>query len=207
MLEMQAPPDNAAILFDGGELTNWKKLDGSPAVWQVTDGVMTCTEGSIISDETFTDAYVHVEFRVPDTEGTGNSGVYMQGRYEIQVIADDVPDLPGLKACGGIYNQHAPLVKADRPRMAWQSFDIVFRAPRVDEAGEVLEQARITAFQNGMLIHNNVSIEGPTGGHMDENEAEPGPLLLQDHGRQPVSYRNIWMVHLPEEGSEDYEPK
>jgi len=207
MLDTQRPPENAVVLFDGGELTNWKKLDGSPAVWEVADGIMTCTEGNIISDETFTDACVHVEFRVPDTEDTGNSGVYIQGRYEIQVIADDVPHLPGLKACGAIYNEHAPLVKADRPRMEWQSFDIIFRAPRMDDAGEVAEKARTTVLHNGVVIQNNVSITGPTGSHMDENIAEPGPLLLQDHGHQPVSYRNIWMVHLPEKGPDEYEPR
>ncbi len=206
MLEMQRPPENAVILFDGGELTNWKKLDGSPAVWEVADGIMTVTEGNIITDETFTDAYVHVEFRIPDTEGTGNSGVYLQGRYEIQVLGGDV-DLPGIKACGAIYNQHAPLVDANGPRMAWQSFDIIFRAPRMNEAGELAEQPRVTVLHNDVVIHNNASIAGPTGGHMDENVAEPGPLLLQDHGHQPVSYRNIWMVRLPEKASDDYEPK
>ena len=204
---LQTPPENAVILFDGADLTNWRRLDGSPATWEVADGVMTCTEGSIISDETFTDAFVHVEFRIPATEGTGNSGVYLQGRYEIQVIAGDVPDLPGLKACGCIYNQHAPLVKADRPRMQWQSFDIIFRAPRMDDGGEVSEQARVTVLHNGVVIQNNVSIAGPTGSHMDENIAEPGPLLLQDHGHQPVSYRNVWLVHLPEKASDEYEPK
>jgi len=206
MLEMQTPPENAVILFNGEDLSNWRKLDGSPAVWEVADGIMTCTEGNIITDETFTDAYVHVEFRVPD-EGTGNSGVYLQGRYEIQVIADDVPDLPGLKSCGAIYNQHAPLVNASNPRMQWQSFDAIFRAPRMDDAGEVAEQARITVLHNGAAIQNNVGIVGPTGAHMDEKVGEPGPLLLQDHGHQPVSYRNVWLVHLPEEGSDSYEPK
>lgn len=199
-MEMQAPPENAVTLFDGTDLGAWHKADGSPATWEVADGIATCNHtGSMISKELFEDCFVHVEFLIP-AEGPGNSGVYLQGRYELQVLAHDYPDLSAEKRCGAIYNVHPPLQDANRVRLQWQSFDIVFRAPRFDEAGEKTENARVTVLQNGRVIQNNVEIAGPTGGHVDENEAGPGPVMLQDHGGNPVSYRNVWALHLPRPG-------
>lgn len=201
----------AVILFDGKSLSNWRRRDGAPATWKVEDGVMTVAKGDILSGETFRDAFLHVEFRVPDMpgakgQGKGNSGVYLQGRYEIQVLDSYGISIPGKGDCGAIYNQFAPLTNACKPPMEWQAYDIIFRAARVNEAGEVIEQARMTLLQNGQVIHNNVVLEGPTGGAVDQKVGEPGPLLLQDHGN-PVQYRNIWMVHLPLAGSDTYEPR
>jgi len=203
-------PDNAVMLFNGQDVSNWHQRDGSPAIWEVEDGVMTTTKGDIITEETFTDAWLHVEFKEPDMpeatgQAKGNSGVYVQGRYEIQVLDSYGWDIPGKGDCGAIYNQHAPLVNACKPALEWQTYDIIFRAARFDENGELAENARMTVFQNEMIIHNNVELFGVTGGPLDEDMDKPGPLMLQYHGDE-LQYRNIWLVHLPEAASDDYEP-
>jgi len=210
---MFGKPAKAVTLFDGGPLSNWRRRDGSPALWQVEGGVMTVVPGSgdICSEVQFTDAWMHVEWCEPDMpdktgQAKGNSGVYLQGRYEIQVLDSYGWESPGLGDCGAVYNQFAPLVNACKPAGEWQTYDIIFRAARVDETGRVLSNARLTVFQNGVVIHNNVELLGPTGGALDEDVAQPGPLLLQDHG-DPVSYRNVWLVHLPLQGSTTYEPR
>ena len=208
---MSKPVEGAVVLFNGKDVSNWHQRDGKPATWQVEDGVMTVGKGDILSNETFTDAFVHVEFRLPDMpeakgQAKGNSGVYVQGRYEIQVLDSYGINIPGKGDCGAIYDQFAPLVNACKPALEWQSYDIIFRAPRANEAKEVTEPARITVLQNGQVIHNNVELPGPTGGAVDHNLGEPGPLLLQDHG-DLVQYRNVWLVHLPLAGSDTYEPR
>lgn len=196
-MDIYEPPSrNAVVLFDGTDLSAWHKRGDEPATWVVHDGIVSCNAtGNIISNEQFNDCYVHVEFFIP-AEGPGNSGVYLQGRYEIQVLSHDYPDLPAEKVCGSIYNVHAPLQPVPQARETWQSFDIIFRAPRTDDAGGKVENARITVIHNGLVIHNNVEIPAPTGGHLDEAEGTPGPLMLQDHGGNPVSFRNVWAVHL-----------
>jgi len=192
----EPPSENAIVLFDGTDLSAWHKKGGEAATWVVEDGILSCNAtGNIMSDEQFEDCYAHVEFFIP-AEGPGNSGVYLQGRYEIQVLSHDYPDLPDEKVCGSIYNIHAPLQPVEQARETWQSFDIIFRAPRMDDAGEKVDNARTTVVHNGMVIQNNVEIPGPTGGHLDEDEGTPGPLMLQDHGGNPVSFRNVWAVHL-----------
>jgi len=208
-----APPPGAVVLFNGKDLGNWHTRDGSPAGWEVADEVMTVVRGTgdIVSDETYHDAYVHLEWMEPNMpeatgQAKGNSGVYLQGRYEIQVLDSYGWAIPGLGDCGGIYNMHAPLVNACRPALAWQTYDIIFRAARVNQLGWVLEPARITVLQNGIVIQNNVTLYAPTGGAVDQKLGEPGPLLLQDHG-DPVQYRNVWLVHLPMGASEEYGPR
>lgn len=205
-------PDNAVVLFDGTSLANWTSRDGSPAGWRVENGVMTVVPGTgdILSTEQFLDAWVHVEWCEPDMpeatgQAKGNSGVYLQGRYEIQVLDSYGWAVPGKGDCGALYDQFAPLVNACRPALEWQTYDLVFRAARLNDAGEVVENARLTAFQNGQVIHNNVITLGVTGGPLDTQEGVPGPLRLQDHG-DLVQYRNLWLVHLPQTSSPDYEP-
>ncbi len=199
-------------LFDGSGFEGWRTRDGAEVAWALADDAMTVVPkgGSIVTEETFTDCFLHLEFRCPvmpeaTGQAKGNSGVYLQGRYEIQVLDSSGWAVPGQGDCGAIYNQHAPLVNACKPGGEWQSYDIIFRAARVNEQGEVTDYPRMTVFLNGVLIHNNAMLSGPTGGHLDENLGEPGPLMLQDH-RDAVSFRNIWLIHLPEEASTEYEP-
>jgi len=204
--DLRTPPANATVLFNGKDLNNWRQRDGKPAAWKIADGVMTASGGDIMTQLTFEDAFIHVEFREPkrpDPAG-GNSGVYLHGRYELQVLDSYGTKIPGKGDCGGIYAQFAPLVNASKPPLEWQSFDVVFRAPRVDDSGKVIEQARMTVLHNGVVIHNNVEVLGPTGSALDDKVSEPGPLLLQDHG-SPVQYRNVWLVRLPLKGSDTYE--
>lgn len=205
-MPLRTPPAGAIVLFNGKDLHNWRRRDGQPATWKIKDGVMTASGGDIMTQLTFEDAFIHVEFREPKRPdpARGNSGVYLQGRYELQVIDSYGTNLPGKGDCGGIYAQFAPLVNASKPPLEWQSYDVVFRAPRVDDSGKVIEQARMTVLQNDILIHNNVQVLGPTGSALDDKVTQPGPLLLQDHG-SPVQYRNVWMVRLPLKGSDTYE--
>ncbi len=204
------PPANAKVLFNGKDLNNWHTREGKPAGWEVSDGVMTVVKGTgdVVTDEKFTDFRLHVEWMEPDMpdatgQAKGNSGVYLQGRYEIQVLDSYGIEVPGRGDCGGVYDQFAPLVNACKPALEWQSYDIIFRAARFDDSGELESNARVTVLQNGVVIQNNVEVKGPTGGAMDEELDEPGPLLLQDHGN-PVKYRNVWLVPLPLEGSDKY---
>ncbi|MCE2395519.1 DUF1080 domain-containing protein [Candidatus Poribacteria bacterium] len=207
---IQTPPEAAVVLFDGKDLSNWTKFDGGAPAWGVADNAMTVTAGGgdIVSREEFTDFLLHLEFMTPDMpdatgQAKGNSGVFLQGRYEIQVLDSYGIDVPGMGDCGAIYNQFASLVNACKPPLEWQTYDVVFRAARVDESGEIEENARVTVLQNGVVIQNNVQIQGATGGATDDDAAAPGPLRLQDHGN-PVKYRNIWAVPLPLKGSEVY---
>jgi hypothetical protein len=154
--------------------------------------------GDILSKEAFGSAQIHVEFMTPVTSGRGqdrgNSGVYIQGRYEVQVLdsfqSETYPD----GQCGAVYKQHSPLVNACRPPGEWQAYDIVFRAPTF-ESGKKVANARLTVFHNGVLIHDDVELTGPTGAAGRGQEGPTGPLLLQDHGHE-VKFRNIWIRSL-----------
>lgn len=206
------PPPNAVMLFNGKDLSNWHYRSGEPALyWPVENGVITVARGDIVSGEIFDDAFIHVEFMIPDMpqatgQGKGNSGIHVQGRYEIQLLDSYGINIPGKGDCGAIYAQHAPLVNACKPPLEWQSFDIIFRAPRVDESGTVIERGRMTILQNGIVIQNNAEVLGVNVGPANVNIGEPGPLMIQDHGA-PLKFRNIWLVHLPPKGSDTYGPQ
>lgn len=206
------PPLDAIVLFNGNDLTNWTTRASTPARWKVEGGVLEVVPGTgdIMSMECLTDFFLHLEFRCPDMpEATGqtkaNSGVFLQGRYEIQILDSYGIEWPGKGDCGAIYKQCAPLVNACKPPLVWQTYDVVFRAARVQGA-EITEPARVTVLQNGRVIHNNVQLEGVTKGAINAQVGEPGPLVLQDHGA-PVTYRNIWVISLPLEGSNTYGPR
>ena len=207
------PPDGAIVLFDstnGVEAFTTRK--GSPALWLLhDDGSVRTNGGDIASRERFVDFYLHLEFwcndSPPDVKGQGraNSGVFLQGRYELQVLDSwNIDHEPGKGDCGALYNYAAPLVNASRPPEQWQTYDVFFRAPRfAGENGAKTENARVTALQNGLVIHNNVELPRQTGAAFDENYEQPGPLLLQDHGND-VRYRNIWIAPLHNQGADFY---
>ena len=206
----QTPPESAVVLFNGKDLSNWTTRDGGEPRWNVADDIITVEPrtGDIMTKETFTDHFLHVEFMCPDMpeatgQGKGNSGVFLQGRYEIQVLDSYGIEVPGKGDCGSIYNQFAPLVNACKPALEWQTYDVIFRAPRLNDAGEMLANVRATVIQNGLVILNNVQLPGMTGANIDSAVGKPGPLLLQDHGNH-LKFRNIWAVPLPLEGSDQY---
>jgi hypothetical protein len=197
------PPAGAVVLFDGENLYQWQhpKKPG-PVEWKLVDDAMEAQRGagSIITKRKFTDLKLHLEFRTPFMpkargQGRGNSGVYLQGRYEVQVL-----DSYGLEGrdneCGGVYKVAAPLVNMCAPPMQWQSYDIVFRAPRFDAAGAAVKNACLTVLHNGVKIHDSVEAPRPTAAASDSRVTDPGGIYLQDHGN-PVQYRNIWLVELP----------
>jgi hypothetical protein len=209
-------PEGAETLFDGTNLDGWKHGDGRPAEWLVKDGTMEIVAGtgSIISKYVHRDCYLHLEFRcsdMPDVEGQkkSNSGVFLQNRYEIQVLDSYGWNVPGTGDCGALYNHHAPLVNACRPAMEWQTYDAFFRAPRFAAGRKKVENARLTLFHNGVLIHNNVEQWCTTPGNPpppDDWDTSPGPIQLQDH-KDVLWYRNVWLLPLAEAGSGDYKPK
>ena len=199
-------PRGAISLYSGKAedlSANWyRRGTQSPPNWTVSgDGIATPRGTDITSKQEFGDCYLHVEFREPtDANGnpvaSGNSGVGLQGRYEIQIL-NSYGSRPERHGCGALYSQKAPRVNASKKVGEWQSFDIVFRAPRLDASGQVTEQPRLTLFQNGVLIQNNESFNGPTGIQYGDFRGQPptGPLVLQgDH--DPVQFRNIWIVPL-----------
>ncbi|MCX8053653.1 MAG: DUF1080 domain-containing protein [Armatimonadetes bacterium] len=193
-------PSDALILFDGKDLSHWMYVDSAkPAQWKIQDGYMEVQGGSIYSKQTFGDHQLHVEFWLPKMDASSgqtraNSGVYMHGLYEIQVF-DSYGLPPDRSACGAIYNVTAPMVNACRPPERWQTFDILFRAPRFDETGKKIANAVVSVIHNGVWILDNAVVAGPTAGSMTHNESPTGPVMLQDHDC-PVRYRNIWVRPL-----------
>ena len=192
------PPEGAIVLFDGTDLSAWVKRDGkTDADWPVDDGIMTVGKGNIMTKKPFGDFQLHLEFNVPympnaKGQARGNSGVYLGGIYELQVL-----DSYGLKLqnndCGAIYHQVVPKVNACKPPLQWQTYDVTFHKA-VREGDKVLKKARVTVIQNGITTIDDVEIS-PCPAGADNPEGEPGPLLLQDHGKS-VQYRNIWIKPL-----------
>ncbi len=194
------PPEQAVVLFDGSTLDGWIHRDGQAARWELRDdGSMEVAQGDVLSRRSFRDVRIHLEFRtplMPEARGQarGNSGVYVHGRYEVQVL-DSFGLEPMDNGCGAIYRVARPRVNASLPPLQWQTYEIVFRAPRFDSNGRKTRNARITVWHNGEMIHQNQELPGVSRGGVSDSESERGMLLLQDH-RDPVRYRNIWVLPL-----------
>ncbi len=185
----KGPPEGATVLFDG---TSADAFKGG----EMTDGGLL--KQGATSKKTFGDHFLHLEFRLPfkpsaRKQSRGNSGLYLQGRYEVQML-----DSFGLKGrnneCGGIYSVKAPDVNMCYPPLTWQTYDVAFEAAAYD-GSEKMRKARMTVWHNGVLIHDSVKVPGPTTAAPKKEGPSPGPVYLQDHGN-PVRYRNIWVAGL-----------
>lgn len=200
-----APPSDAVVLFDGEDLSQWEDGNGGPAAWKVEDGYVevVAKAGSIRTKKGFGDCQLHIEWATPvevkgEGQERGNSGVFLMDTYEVQVLDsyDNTTYADGQAAA--IYGQFPPLVNACRKPGEWQTYDIIFHRPHFDPELNLVEPARMTVFHNGILVHDNVELTGPTA-----HKARPPykahdirlPLSLQDHGN-PVRYRNIWLREL-----------
>lgn len=192
-IEVKAPSD-ATVLFDGSNTDAWK------GNWQVKDGVLVASPGGLSTKESFGSCQLHLEFRVPadrEVKGQkgGNSGVFLMGRYEIQVGESFANQTYPDGQTGAIYGQTPPLVNSSTPQGEWQSFDIIFDAP-VYEDGKVVKSGEVTVLHNGVLLHHGRQILGPTShkklAKYPDNHPEAAPLNLQWHG-DPIEYRNIWI--------------
>lgn len=202
--DTNTPPSDAIVLL-GQDLNEWIHLKDKKACnWDMNAGVMTVKRGTgdIISKRQFGDCQLHVEFRIPtETEGTGqdsgNSGVYLQERYEVQVLGSHDSETYPNGQCGAIYKQYIPLVNASRPKTEWQTYDIIFKAPVFNADGIRVLPGYLTVLHNGVLIQNHVEIQGTTEYiGLPKNIAHgKASIQLQDHGN-PVSYRNIWIREL-----------
>jgi hypothetical protein len=194
------PPQGAVVLFNGKSLDGWVQKDGkTKPAWKLLEGgIMQAQGADIITRAKFDGNFkLHVEFRVPympraKGQARGNSGVYLQGRYEVQIL-----DSYGLESknndCGAIYEVAAPRVNACKAPTIWQSYDIEFHSPKC-ENGKKITPAQITVYQNGIKIHDQVEIPvNFTRAGMETDPCTPGPILLQYHGN-PVQFRNIWLV-------------
>lgn len=197
----EAIPADAIVLFDGKDLSKWVKCDsGEPGHWKVENGYMTPIGGDICTREKFTDCQLHLEFWLPLMEnatgqGRANSGVFLMGWvYEIQIL-DSYGVNSGGGDCGAVYNIVPPSVNACRPPEQWQTYDIFFRAPRFNENGEKIANARVSVIHNGVWIHDNVEIPHATPSRDVVEPKGPAPIELQDHGC-PVRFRNIWVRPL-----------
>lgn len=199
----QAPSD-AIVLFDGTDFSQWENAKGGKVDWTLEDGAMTVKRGTgmIKTKETFKDVQLHIEWRSPtelvgEGQGRGNSGVFLMGMYEVQVLDSYSSSTYSNGQASSIYKQHIPLVNATKAPGEWQSYDIIFSAPVFGESGRALRPATVTVIHNGVLVQNHVSLLGPTEykGVPVYNEHGEGPLTLQDHGN-PVSFRNIWIRKL-----------
>jgi len=200
-------PSDALVLFDGKDLSAWENTQGGAAEWTVTDGVMTVdkSKGDIRTKEKFDNFQLHIEWCVPqDIQGEGqqrgNSGVYLQGMYEVQVL-DSYNNATYVNGqAGSIYKQSAPLANAMRKPGEWNVYDIIYTAPTFKEDGTYRTHPYVTVIQNGVVLQNHTMILGTTEyvGFPQIKKHGAGPILLQSHGdpSKPISFRNIWIRRL-----------
>ena len=214
--EPGAAPSDAIVLFDGTDLSEFvMDKDGSPADWTVKDGFMEVPPkgsgvgGYIKTKKEFTDIQLHVEWATPEevqgnSQGRGNSGVFLLGAYEIQVLDSYENKSYADGQASALYGFKPPLVNATRKPGEWQSYDIIFEAPRWDEAGKQTKKAYVTVIHNGVVTHHRQEYLGPTGHKKVANYDKilaKGPLKFQDHGN-PTRFRNIWVRELDLDSNE-----
>lgn len=204
---VEAAPSDAIVLFGGTDLAAWEsqKNPGQPAPWKIEDGAMIVARntGYVRTKAAFGDIQLHLEFRTPaevrrSGQNRGNSGVFFMELYELQVLDSYQNPTYVNGQAGSIYKQHIPLVNASRGPGQWQSYDVVFVAPRFADDGKLLKPARMTVFHNGVLVQHDVELAGATTNRGPPSyKAHPpkAPLSLQDHG-DPVAFRNIWVREL-----------
>lgn len=204
------PPSDALVLFDGRDLSKWitaGKRDEQgkpvPARWKIENGSMEVNKtGSISTVNSFGDCQLHIEFALPAevkgaSQGRGNSGVFLMGRYEVQILDSYENRTYADGQAGALYGQYPPLANAARKPGAWQSYDIIFEAPRFED-GKLVKPAYITVIHNGVLIHHRTKLLGATAHKrvaVYSPHAQRGPIMLQDHGN-PIRFRNIWIREL-----------
>jgi len=201
--KLTVTPTERITLFDGTDLAAWESASGGPAAWPVADGSMESLGGDIRTKEKFGDFRLHAEWYEPDYppevtgQARGNSGFYLQERYEIQVLESYGDTTPADNEAGAIYTKKAPDVNAATAPRTWQTYDIVFRAARFDSDGVKVADARVTVWWNDQLVHDDVAIDGSTGAGRPEDPA-PGHLRLQDHGDpgENPRFRNVWIERL-----------
>ena len=213
------PPSDAIVLFDGKTLDGWRHPEGGPAKWVVREGAMEPIPngGSVRSEMAFGDIQLHIEWASPakvegKSQSRGNSGIFLQSQFEVQVLDSFDNRTYADGQAGAIYGQYPPMVNASRKPGEWQSFDILFRAPKFHEDGKLLEAARITVLHNGIFVQDSVRPLGPTSWmqhHPYTKREAKLPITLQDHGN-PVRFRNIWIRELGpetiEQPAESYDP-
>ncbi|WP_217652715.1 3-keto-disaccharide hydrolase [Tangfeifania diversioriginum] len=200
-------PSDAIVLFDGTDLSReWTSQDGGKPQWIVEDGAVTVKRGTgvIKTKRVFEDFQLHIEWRSPsevvgESQGRGNSGVFLQERYEVQVLDNYNNRTYRNGQAGSLYKQYAPQVNACKAPGEWQTYDIIYTAPRFNDDGTYFTPPVVTVLHNGVLVQNNVKLRGPTEyigiPEYTVTEHGPGSIMLQDHGN-PVSFRNIWIREL-----------
>ncbi|WP_339725377.1 DUF1080 domain-containing protein [uncultured Paraglaciecola sp.] len=203
-------PSDATVLFDGSSLDLWQSVKEGKAEWLLQDGAMTVVAGTgdIKTKETFCDVQLHIEWKMPTQitneqgelltgQGRNNSGVFLQQRYEVQILDSYNNKTYANGQAGAVYKQHIPLVNATKAPGEWQSYDIIYTAPVFDTSGKLKTKGKTTVLHNGVLVQNNVEIQGVTAwiGAPVYDAHGCDSIRLQDHGN-PVSFRNIWLRKL-----------
>jgi hypothetical protein len=206
------PPSDAIVLFDGKDLSAWRATDGGAAKWVIKDAAMESVRGSgyVRTLRAFGDCQLHIEWATPSrvegrSQGRGNSGVFLMGLYEVQVLDSFDNDTYPDGQAAAVYGQYPPQVNASRGPGQWQSYDIIFHRPHFDADGKLVRPARMTVLHNGVLVQDNVEVLGPTTWMNRPPYKAHGdrlPLALQDHGN-PVRFRNVWIRELPARSTED----